>query len=154
MIAKKVETMYWFFNTDESESVGKGAHQRMIEQSCIAAWGTCIRHGGAKETLEQLGCSDTVFLFRAKHGIVAIADVTDEAPTPSTTVFPDGEHEYKRPVQNLRVAAAALSCAAIRDATGYDLPCRHIVCRIRKDVAVKYILSYFANCTKRNGVAT
>jgi hypothetical protein len=148
MAAKKPATTYWFFNTDESESEGEGAHQRMIDQSCIAAWGDCIRHGGAKETLEQPEDGDTVFLFRAGHGIVAIADVTDEPPTPSTIIFPDGDREFKRPVRNLRVAAEPLSCAAIRDETGYDLPCRHIVCRIRDYSAVKFILRYFADAKR------
>lgn len=145
MGASKTKSCYWFFNTDESESEGEGAHQRMIDESCIAAWGTCIRHGGAKETLEQPEYGDTVFLFRAGHGIVATAEVMDDPPIPSTTIFPDGDREFKRPVRNLRVAGEPLSCAAIRDATGYDLPCRHIVCRIRNDAAVKHILSYFAN---------
>jgi EVE domain len=149
MAAKKAQTTYWFFNTDETELVGEGAHQRMIDRSCIAAWGDCIRHGGAKETLEQPEYGDTVFLFRSGHGIVAIADVTDEPPTPSTTIFPDGDREFKRPVRNLRVAAKPLSFAAIRDATGYDLPCRHIVCRVRNDSAVKYILRYFADAKRR-----
>jgi hypothetical protein len=154
-MAAKGRSTYWFFNTDESESEGEGAHQRMIDQSCIAAWGNCVRHGGAKETLEQPEYGDTVFLFRAGHGIVAVADVTDEPPTTSTTIFPDGDREFKRPVRNLRVAAEPLSCSAIREATGYDLPCRHIVCRVKNDSAVKYILRYFADAKKqvlrRNG---
>jgi hypothetical protein len=150
MAAKKTKTTYWFFNTDESESEGEGAHQRMIDQSCIAAWGRCIRHGGAKETLEQPQFGDTVFLYRAGHGIVAIADVTDEPPTPSTTVFPDGDREFKRAVRNLRAAPQPLSYAVIRDATGYNLPCRHIVCGIHDDAAVKYILRYFANSKKQS----
>lgn len=145
MSEKKSVRSYWFFNTDESESEGEGAHQRMISQSCIAAWGRCVRHGGAKETLELPDHDDIVFLFRAGHGIVAMADVTAERPTPSTTIFPDGDGEYTRSVRNLRVLAEALSCATIRGATGYDLPCRHIVCRIRDDSAVRYILRHFAD---------
>lgn len=63
MPAKKTETAYWFFNTDETESEGEGAHQRMIDQSCIDAWGDCIRRGGAKESLEQPEDRDMVFSF-------------------------------------------------------------------------------------------
>ena len=148
MAQKSAEREYWFFNTDESELQGEGAHQRMIDQSCIAAWGRCIRHGGAKETLEQPRFGDTVFLYRAGHGIVAMADVTDDPATPSKTVFPDGPREYKRPVRNLRVAEP-LTYAAIRDATGYNLPCRHIVCAIHDSAAVKYILRHFAKAKKQ-----
>ncbi len=149
MAAKKSGRKYWFFNTDESESEGKGAHRRMIDQSCIAAWGKCVRHGGAKETLQQPQFGDTVFLYRARHGIVAMADVTDAPPTPSTTVFPDGNREFKRAVRNLCEPEIPLTYAAIRDATGYALPCRHIVCAIHDTSALKYILNYFANGKKQ-----
>ena len=37
--ATKTMSPCFFFNTDETESEGKGAHQRMIDESCIAAWG-------------------------------------------------------------------------------------------------------------------
>jgi hypothetical protein len=141
---------YWFVNTDESETEGEGAHLRMIDECCIAAWGTCIRHGGAKETLEQPESGDTVFLYRCGYGIVAVADVTDESPTPSTTIFPGEDGEYKRPVRNLRVAKEPLSCTAIREATRHDLPYRHIVCRIHNDAVVKYILDYFAKGKKKH----
>ncbi|MEZ6130356.1 MAG: hypothetical protein R3C59_16860 [Planctomycetaceae bacterium] len=143
MAGKKAKSTYWLFNTDETEPEGKGAHQRMIDQSCIAAWGDCIRHGGAKRTLEQIEFGNTVFLFRAGHGIVAVADVLDGPPIPSKTIFPGGDREFKRPICNLRKSSKPLSCAAIRDATGYDLPGRHIVCRIHNVSAVKHILQYF-----------
>ena len=145
MARKKAKSTYWLFNTDETEPEGKGAHQRMIDQSCIAAWGDCIRRGGAKATLEQIEFGHTVFLFRAGHGIVAVADVLDGPPVPSRTIFPRGKGEFKRPIGNLRKDLPPLSCAMIRDATGYDLPGRHIVCRIHNSSAVKYILQYFSS---------
>ena len=154
MAGKKAKSTYWLFNTDETEPEGKGAHQRMIDQSCIAAWGDCIRHGGAKSTLEQIEFGNTVFLFRAGHGIVAIADVLEGPPVPSRTIFPSGKREFQRPIGSLRVASKPLSCTAIRDATGYDLPGRHIVCRIHNASAVKHVLQYFSpkrQTLRRNG---
>ncbi|MFL5340898.1 MAG: EVE domain-containing protein [Gemmataceae bacterium] len=149
MTSRTAKKMYWYFNTDESESEGEGAHQRMIDQSCIAAWGRCIRHGGAKETLRQPQVGDTVFLYRAGYGIVAMADVADETPTRSETVFPDGNREYKRAVCKMLRAEPPLSYSEIRDATGYHLPCRHILCPIHDNSAVKYILTNFANTKKQ-----
>ena len=54
-------TTYWLFNTDETEEEGKGAYERMIERSCIAAWGGC-KNLGAEKTLQKPQASDVVFL--------------------------------------------------------------------------------------------
>ena len=61
----------WFFNTDESEQPGKGAYKRMINQSCIAAWGNC-RGKGADEILKVPVAGERVFLFRVGFGIASL----------------------------------------------------------------------------------
>src|SRR6266699_2309949 len=77
---------YWLFNTDETEAEGEGAYQKMIDQACIAAWGSC-RNQGAKRTLEKPRPGETVFLFCARRGIIASGQVTDEQPVARNSVF-------------------------------------------------------------------
>ena len=76
----------WFFNTDESEKEGKGAYQKMIDQSCIAAWGEC-RGNGAEATLNKPGDGDIVFLYRAGFGVVASATCTGESSFKGKSIF-------------------------------------------------------------------
>jgi hypothetical protein len=68
MAAKKTKTTYWFFNTDESESEGEGAHQRMIDESCIAAWGmkekgTCNEGKGDMHNFAEQKMMNVPFSF-------------------------------------------------------------------------------------------
>ena len=60
---------YWLFNTDETEQEGEGAYREMIAQSRIAAWGHC-RGTGARGTLNRPDEGETVFFFRAGHGLI------------------------------------------------------------------------------------
>lgn len=133
---------YWFCNTDEAEPVGKGAYKKMIEQSCIAAWGNCGELG-AELTLQKPVKGDKVFLFCAGKGIVAGGQVTDTQPFSSNSVFNEKRSgEFHRPIEKLKVLKKPLSVADIKNATGYVLPYRHIVCRISDHSAVKFILEH------------
>ena len=130
---------YWLFNTDETEAEGEGAHLEMIAQSRIAAWGHC-RGTGACGTLNKPVEGETVF-FRARQGIIASGQVTGQAFSGDTVFGQEGE--YHRTVSNLRVLPCPLTVAEIRENTGYDLPCRHIVCRLNDEDGVRFIREHF-----------
>jgi hypothetical protein len=139
---------YWLFNTDETEQEGEGAYQEMIDQSVIAAWGHC-RGTGACGTLNRPEEGETVFFFRAGHGIIASGQVAGQAFR-GNTVF--GEWgEYHRTVNNLQVLPCPLTVAEIRENTGYNLPCRHIVCQLTHEDGVQYILEHFENVPALQG---
>lgn len=133
---------YWLFNTDETEPEGEGAYLEMIERSVIAAWGHC-RGTGASGTLNKPDEGETVFFFRAGHGIIASGQVTVRAFR-AETVFGQPD-EYHRTITCLRVLPSPLTVAEIRENTGYDLPCRHIVCRLNDDDGVRFIVEHFEN---------
>jgi hypothetical protein len=137
-------TTYWFFNTDETESGGKGAYHEMISQSCVAAWGDCVRTDGALQMLLMPAEKDVVFLYCAGRGIIASGEFTDEQPFAADTVFA-GDREYHRKIRGLTVLPDPLTFADILDATSYQLPVRHILCRIRNASALKFILNHFGD---------
>ncbi len=130
----------WLFNTDETEAEGEGAYRDMLDLSVIAAWGNC-RGTGARRTLDKPGEGDTVFFFRAGHGIIASGEVSGRA-FQANTIFRQPD-EYHRTVKNLRVLPVPLTVAEIRENSGYDLPCRHIVCQLNDDEGVRFILDHF-----------
>jgi hypothetical protein len=134
---------YWLFNTDETEEEGEGADRRMIEQSCIAAWGDC-KSLGAEKILQKPQSGDVVFLFCARKGIIARGQLTDEQPFASTSVFPNGHDEYQRAIDNLKVLPEPLAVADILKESGYSLPYRHIVCRLKHEPAIRFIMNHFA----------
>ena len=89
---------YWLFNTDETEDEGEGAYQKMIDQSCIAAWGNC-RNQGAKKTLQKPRTGETLFFFCARRGIIASGQVKDGQPFRATSVFGgEADREYHRAI--------------------------------------------------------
>ncbi len=133
---------YWLFNTDETEQEGEGAHWDMLDLSVIAAWGHC-RGTGARRTLDKPAEGETVFFFLAGHGIIASGEVTGRA-FKATTIFGQPD-EYHRTVSNLRVLPCPLTVAEIRENSGYDLPCRHIVCRLNDEDGVRFIVNHFEN---------
>ncbi len=139
---------FWLFNTDETEKEGEGAYQKMIDQSCIAAWGSC-KNQGAKKTLAKPQPGETVFLFCAGRGIIASGQATEEPPFVSKSIFGAGnaEGEYHRVVDNLRVLETPLTVAEVMKATGYQLPYRHIVCRLNDPAAVQYIIRHIDNAS-------
>lgn len=125
----------WYFNTDESEDEGKNAYAKMINHSCIAAWGHCLGKG-TQRLLRRPAGEDMIFLYRAGHGIVASGQVTEEGPFKSRAVF-DQRGEYHRRVVNLRVLPGnkPLSYSEVAGGTGYFLPVRCIICRIHNSAA-------------------
>lgn len=131
---------YWLFNTDETEAQGEGAHLEMIAQSRIAAWGDC-RGTGACATLDKPEEGESVFFFRAGHGIIATGEVAGRAFSADTVFGQEGE--FHRSINNLRVLPCPLSVAEIREKSGYDLPCRHIVCRLNHKDGVRFIREHF-----------
>jgi len=133
---------YWLFNTDETEAEGEGAHLEMIGLSRMAVWGHC-RRTGACGTLNKPEEGETVFFFRAGQGIIASGQVTGEAFRGDTVFGQEGE--YHRTIKNLRVLPCPLTVAEIRENTGYDLPCRHIVCRLNDEDGVRFIREHFEN---------
>jgi HNH endonuclease len=135
---------YWLFNTDETEEEGEGADLRMIDHSCIAAWGNCKGYG-AEKTLQKPLSGDEVFLFCARKGIVGKGQLTDEPPFASDSIFPTGHDEYQRLMENLEVLPEPLAVADILKETGYSLPFRHIVCKLKNERAIKFIVNYFNN---------
>lgn len=138
---------YWLCNTDETEQQGKGAYQKMLDQSCIAAWGSC-REQGAEKTLNKPHAGDTVFLFCAGRGIIAKGNVTKELAAKSKSVFPaHAKKEFKRPIGNLQKLEHSLSVTEIRSETGYELPYKHTVCEIHNLDAIQFILDRFSNKT-------
>ncbi len=133
---------YWLFNTDETEQVGEGAYQHMLDLGVIAAWGYC-RGTGARSTLDKPEESETVFFFRAGHGIIASGEVTGPA-FQADTIFGQSD-EYHRTVNNLRVLPCPLTVAEIREGSGYDLPCRHIICQLNDADGVRFLVDHFRN---------
>lgn len=131
---------YWFFNTDETEEVGKGAYKKMIAQRRIAAWGDC-RNKGACETLNEPEVGETVFFFVAGQGIIASGQVKGKAFREDTVFGAKGE--FHRTISNLRKLPVPLTVAEIRENTGYDLPCRHIVCRLLDEDGLRFIREHF-----------
>jgi hypothetical protein len=132
----------WLFNTDETEQEGEGAWQDMINRSVIAAWGHC-RGIGARRMLDKPGDRETVFFFRAGHGIIASGQVRGVA-FQANTIFGQPD-EYHRTVINLRVLPVPLTVAEIRESTGYLLPYRHIVCRLTDEDGIRFIREHFEN---------
>jgi hypothetical protein len=134
---------YWYFNTDETEDEGKNAYEEMINQQCVAAWGYC-RGKGAEKLLQRPRTNDVVFLYRAGFGMVACGTFTEKAPVESQTVFAQ-EGEYHRQLDNLRILSQTklLSAHDIREATGYELPARHILCKIHNASANTFLTDYF-----------
>jgi hypothetical protein len=132
----------WLFNTDETEQEGGGAYRDLLDQSVIAAWGYC--HGtGARRTLDKPSEGETVFYFRAGHGIIASGQVAGPA-FQANMIFGQPD-EFHRTVNNLRVLPVPLTVAEIRENTGYDLPCRHIVCHLKDEEGVRFIQDRFEN---------
>jgi hypothetical protein len=131
---------YWLFNTDETEEEGEGAYQEMLAQRRIAAWGNC-RGVGACRTLDKPQDGETVFFFRAGHGIIAKGEVKGAA-FQGDSVFNEWG-EFHRRVRNLRVLPSPLTVAEIREETGYELPYRHIVCRMKDEDGVRFIDGHF-----------
>jgi hypothetical protein len=138
----------WFFNSDESEKPGKGAHDRMISQSCVAAWGDC-RGKGADELLVLPSAGDGVFLYRVGFGMVVMAIFDDHEPLPSRSVFNE-QGEYHRTVGSLLILPQAniLSSLHILQETGYHVPARQILCRIHDAGAAAFMKGYF----RRHGI--
>jgi hypothetical protein len=66
---------FWLFNTDETEAEGEGAYQHMLDMRVIAAWGHS-RGIGARRILDKPGEGETLFFFRAGHGIIASGEVS------------------------------------------------------------------------------
>lgn len=132
----------WLFNTDETETEGEGASRHMLDMSVIAAWGYC-RGTGAQRTLDKPAEGETVFFFLAGEGIIASGQVTGSA-YPATSIFGQPD-EYHRDVTNLRVLPCPLTVADIREGSGYDLPCRHIVCQLNDEDGVQFLRDHFEN---------
>jgi hypothetical protein len=139
---------YWFFNTDEAEAEGEGAHLEMIAHSRIAAWGYC-RGTGACATLDRPEEGETIFFYQAGHGIIASGEVVGRAFRADTVFGQDGE--YHRNINNLRVLACPLTVAEVRENTGYQLPFRHIVCRLNHPNGVRFIREHFENLPPTQG---
>ncbi len=132
----------WLFNTDETEAEGAGAHRHMLDLSVIAAWGHS-RGTRARRTLDRPAEGDTVYFFLAGRGIIASGQVAGQSFR-ANTIF-DQSDEFHRTVNNLRVLPCPLTVAEIREGSGYDLPCRHIVCRLNDENGVRFIQDQFEN---------
>jgi hypothetical protein len=114
----------------------------MLDLSVIAAWGHC-RGTGARRTLDKPAEGETVFFFRAGHGIIASGQVAGRA-FQADTIFGQPD-EYHRTVNNLRVLPCPLTVAEIREGSNYDLPCRHIVCQLNDADGVRFVQEHFEN---------
>jgi hypothetical protein len=79
--------------------------------------------------------TDVVFLYCAGRGIVASGEFTEERPFAADTVF-TGDREYHRKIAELRVLRNPLTFADVFKGTGYQLPVRHILCKIRNASAL------------------
>jgi hypothetical protein len=134
---------HWFFNTDESEDEGKGAHERMIKRSCIAAWGDC-RGKGADTLLQVPRAGDLVFLYRVGYGMVACGTFTDERPFENNEIFAQWG-EYHRRLVNFKALppTKVLSPRTILERTGYYVPARQILCKIHHATGADFIENYF-----------
>ena len=144
---------YWLCNTDETEVEGKDAYEKMIQQSCIAAWGNCNGQG-AEKTLNKPNDGDTVFLYCACQGIVASGQATEEPAFKSHSIFgKDTPRAFKRPIANMKRLTPSLSVSEIEEKTGYTLPYRHTVCRLFNPKAIKFIGDYAETGISLNGAA-
>src|SRR5579863_790173 len=136
---------YWLSNTDETEEQGRGAYRTMLSRSCIAAWGSCNGQG-AEKTLNKPQDGDTVYLFCAGQGIVAIGQATDKLAFRSNSIFgKEAGKAFMRRIVNLKRLQPPVSVAQIRDETGYELPYKHTVCRLLNRKAIKFIASHAKN---------
>jgi hypothetical protein len=132
----------WLFYTDETEQEGEGAYRDMLDLSVIAAWGHC--HGtGARRTMDKPAEGEMVYFFRAGHGIIASGEVAGRS-FKATRIFNQSD-EFHRTVNNLRVLPVPLTVAEIRENTGYNLPCSHIVCQLNDEEGVRFIQRHFKN---------
>lgn len=139
---------YWLFNTDETEREGFGKYKAMFKHQVVSAWGYC-KGLGAEVTMNRPDAGDAIFYFRAGYGIVACAIATDELSFPSSKIF-SADGEYSRVIESLQVLPedGYLTVAEIKDATGYQIPYRQIMGRIKDERAIKYLLSCFSRIKK------
>jgi hypothetical protein len=86
---------------------------------------------------------ETAFYFRAGTGIIAAGQVVGQAFR-ANSIFGQAD-EYHRTVNNLLRLRYPVTVAEIRENTGYNLPCRCIVCRLNHQAGVRYILDRFRN---------
>ena len=130
---------YWLFNTDETESAGKGKHEVMLRKQIVAAWGSC-RGLGAEATLNRPKPGDVIFYFRAGHGVIARAVANESFSAPEKSVFREAG-EYSRPISQLQILpdAAPLTVSEIKSHSGYQIPYRQIMARILDAKATAYM---------------
>lgn len=129
----------WLFNTDETESAGKGKHEVMLRKQIVAAWGSC-RGLGAEATLNRPKPGDVIFYFRAGHGVIARAIANESFSVPEKSVFREAG-EYSRAISQLQILpdAAPLTVAEIKSHSGYQIPYRQIMARILDAKAAAYM---------------
>lgn len=134
---------YWLFNTDETEPEGKGKHAVMMRRKVVAAWGHC-KGIGAEATMNRPDDGDIVFYFRAGFGFVGCARVTEQLSFATSNIF-ESVGEYSRPVVDVQTLSGGrvVTVAEIKTETGYQVPYRQIMGRIKDDDAVDYLIRRF-----------
>lgn len=139
---------YWLFNTDETEPEGVGKFKVMLREQVVAAWGSC-RKLGAEVTLNRPNPGDTVYFFRAGHGIIARAVATDSFSFESQSIFGEAG-EFIRPVTKLQVLPedSPITVGEIEAESDYQIPYRQIMARILNDEANAYLNQRFQRVPK------
>lgn len=134
---------YWFFNTDETETVGAGKHVAMFEHQVIAAHGYC-KGIGPKAQLSKPRPGETIFWYRADVGFVACSIASDQPPQKSDLIFGVSD-EHTRIVEQLQVLpdADVVTAAEVLSATGQVTSYRGIVNEIHSPKIIEYLLSRF-----------
>lgn len=126
---------YWLFNTDETEREAEGAYREMIDQNVIAAWGYS-RGTGHREPLINPKKARPFLLPGQER---PYCERASDGPRVQGEDGFRSKSEYHRAVNNLQLLPAPLTVAEIRERSGYNLPCRHIVCRLNDKAGVRFI---------------
>ncbi|MBW6518164.1 MAG: hypothetical protein K0A89_06650 [ANME-2 cluster archaeon] len=124
----------WFFNTNET--YGKGAYQKMFDQSVIAVHG----YPNTQEYLNRPEPGGRVFAYINGRGVAAVGILGERDAFSSGSVFgKENEQEFNRHVTWETIVQPE---KAVRPAEssqwGYNLPIRSTLCRMyHKSIAQK-----------------
>ena len=124
----------WFFNTNET--YGKGAYQKMFEQSVIAVWG----YPNGQEYLNRPEPGGRVFAYINGRGIVAVGKILDGEAFSSGSIFGrKNEQEFNRHVTWETIVQHEKAVRPTESSQwGYNLPIRSTLCRMyHKTIAQK-----------------
>ena len=124
----------WFFNTNET--YGKGAYQKMFNQSVIAVYG----YPNGQEILNRPEPGERVFAYINRRGIAAVGIIGERDAFSSGSIFgKENEQEFNR---NVTWETIVEIDEAVKPAEssqwGYNLPIRSTLCKMyHKTIAQK-----------------